>query len=45
MPLIEPRTRGKQLIGRIVRFDREAIETLFSCAHFLANRRITCSMK
>ena len=35
MPLIKPRTRGKQLVRRIVRFDRETNETLFAYAHFL----------
>ena len=35
MPLIKPRTRGKQLVLRIVRFDRETNETLFAYAHFL----------
>ena len=35
MPLIKPRTRGKQVIRRIVRLDRETNETLFAYAHFL----------
>ena len=35
MLLIKPRTRGKQLVRRIVRFDRETNETLFAYAHFL----------
>ena len=35
MPLIKPRTRGKQLVRRIVRLDRETNETLFAYAHFL----------
>ena len=35
MPLIKPRTRGKQMVRRIVRFDRETNETLFAYAHFL----------
>jgi len=36
MPLIKPRTRGKQVIRRIVRLDRETNETLFAYAHFLS---------
>ena len=35
MPLIKPRTRGKQMVRRIVRLDRETNETLFAYAHFL----------
>src|SRR3954453_16767374 len=35
MPLIKPRTRGKQLVRRIVRLDRETNETLHAYAHFL----------
>lgn len=35
MPLITPRTRGKQVVRRIVRLDRETNETLFAYAHFL----------
>ena len=35
MPLIKPRTRGKQLVRRIVRLDRETNETLYAYAHFL----------
>ena len=35
MPLIKPRTRGKQLVRRMVRLDRETNETLFAYAHFL----------
>ena len=35
MPLIKPRTRGKQLVRRIVRLDRETNETLCAYAHFL----------
>ena len=35
MPLIKPRTRGKQVVRRIVRLDRETNETLFAYAHFL----------
>jgi hypothetical protein len=35
MPLIKPRTRGKQVVRRIVRLDRESNETLFAYAHFL----------
>src|SRR5581483_8601902 len=36
MPLIKPRTRGKQVVRRIVRLDRETNETLFAYAHFLS---------
>ena len=35
MPLIKPRTRGKHMVRRIVRLDRETNETLFAYAHFL----------
>ena len=35
MALIKPRTRGKQVVRRIVRLDRETNETLFAYAHFL----------
>ncbi len=35
MPLIKPRTRGKQLVRHIARLDRETNETLFAYAHFL----------
>ena len=35
MPLIKPRTRGKQLVRHIVRLDRETNETLFAYAQFL----------
>ncbi len=35
MPLIKPRTRGKHVVRRIVRLDRETNETLFAYAHFL----------
>ena len=35
MPLIKPRTRGKQVVRRMVRLDRETNETLFAYAHFL----------
>src|SRR3954452_819054 len=35
MPLIKPRTRGKQVVRRIVRLDRETNETLYAYAHFL----------
>ena len=35
MPLIKPRTRGKQLVRLIVRLDRETNETLFAYAQFL----------
>lgn len=35
MPIIKPRVRGKQLVRRIVRLDRETNEVLFAYAHFL----------
>jgi hypothetical protein len=35
MPLIKPRTRGKQLVRHITRLDRETNETLFAYAQFL----------
>ena len=35
MPLIKPRTRGKQMVRHITRFDRETNETLYAYAHFL----------
>lgn len=35
MPLIKPRTRGKQLVRHIARLDRETNETLFAYAKFL----------
>jgi hypothetical protein len=35
MPLIKPRTRGKQLVRHIVRLDCETNETLFAYAQFL----------
>jgi hypothetical protein len=35
MPLIKPRTRGKQLVRHIARLDRETNETLYAYAHFL----------
>ena len=35
MPLIKPRTRGKQMVRRMVRLDRETNETLCAYAHFL----------
>jgi hypothetical protein len=34
MPLIKPRTRGKQLVRHIARLDRETNETLYAYAHF-----------
>ena len=36
MPVIKPRTRGKQLVRHITRFDRENNETLYAYAHFLS---------
>ena len=35
MPLIKPRTRGKQFVRHITRLDRENHETLYAYAHFL----------
>src|SRR5262245_61986084 len=35
MPLIKPRTRGKQFIRLIRRLDRENTETLHAYAHFI----------
>jgi len=35
MPLIKPRTRGKQLVRHIARLDCETNETLFAYAQFL----------
>jgi hypothetical protein len=35
MPLIKPRTRGKQILRHIVRLDRENTETLHAYAAFL----------
>jgi hypothetical protein len=35
MPLIKPRTRGKQIVRHIARLDRENAETLHAYAAFL----------
>ena len=35
MPLIKARTRGKQVVRHIARFDRENLETLYAYAEFL----------
>jgi hypothetical protein len=35
MPVIKPRTRGKQLVRHITRLDRENNETLYAYAQFL----------
>ena len=35
MPLIKPRTRGKQILRHIARLDRETTETLHAYAAFL----------
>src|SRR3989442_15478722 len=35
MPLIKPRTRGKQFVRLITRLDRENHETLYAYAHFI----------
>jgi hypothetical protein len=35
MPLIKPRTRGKQVLRHIARLDREILEALYAYAEFL----------
>ena len=35
MSLIKARTRGKQFVRHVTRFDRETNETLYAYAHFL----------
>ena len=35
MPVIKPRTRGKQIVRHIARLDRENTETLYAYAQFL----------
>ena len=35
MPLIKPRTRGKQFVRLTTRLERETNETLYAYAHFL----------
>lgn len=35
MPVIKPRTRGKQIVRHITRLDRETNETLYAYAEFL----------
>jgi tryptophan 2,3-dioxygenase len=35
MPLIKPRTRGKQMVRLITRLDRESNETLYAYAQFI----------
>ena len=35
MPVIKPRTRGKQFVRLITRLDRENHETLYAYAHFI----------
>lgn len=35
MPVIKPRTRGKQIVRHIARLDRENNETLYAYAQFL----------
>jgi hypothetical protein len=35
MPLIKPRTRGKQFVRLFTRVDRENHETLYAYAHFI----------
>lgn len=36
MPLIKPRTRGKQFVRLVTRLERETNETLYAYAHFLS---------
>jgi hypothetical protein len=36
MPLIKPRTRGKQFVRLITRLDRENHETVYAYAHFIS---------
>lgn len=36
MPVIKPRTRGKQIVRHIARLDRENTETLYAYAQFLS---------
>jgi hypothetical protein len=36
MPLIKPRTRGKQFVRVVTRLDRENHETLYAYAQFIA---------
>ena len=36
MPLIKPRTRGKQILRFIARLDRENLEVLYAYAEFLS---------
>ena len=42
MPLIKPRTRGKQFVRHITRLDRENNETLYAYAQFLGEPPSTC---
>lgn len=35
MPLIKPRTRGKQILRHIARLDREILEAVYAYAEFL----------
>ncbi|MGE0123622.1 MAG: hypothetical protein AB7U25_11850 [Vicinamibacterales bacterium] len=35
MPVIKPRTRGKQLVRHRTRLDHESNETLYAYAHFI----------
>ena len=35
MPLIKARTRGKQFVRHVTRFDRETNETVYAYAHFI----------
>ena len=41
MPLIKPRTRGKQIVRHIARLDRENTETLHAYAAFLGESTAT----
>src|SRR5262249_15619916 len=36
MPLIKPRTRGKQFVRLVTRLEQETNETLYAYAHFLS---------
>ena len=36
MPLVKPRTRGKQFVRLVTRLERETNETLYAYAHFLS---------
>jgi len=42
MPIIKPRTRGKQLVKDRTRLDRGNNETLYGYAHFLGEHPSPC---